>query len=64
LLKQLNTYRSAKVQKRASNVLKLSLEHQKLEEELRAMNERLKALEQAASQRRSSAVHPLPSELS
>lgn len=58
MLKRLNIYRSAKVQKRASNVLKLSIEHQKLEEELRAMNERLKALEQAASQRGSSALHP------
>jgi outer membrane murein-binding lipoprotein Lpp len=61
----LNTHRSAKVQKRASNVLKLSLEHQKLEEELRIMNERLKAAEQAVSSKRGSpAVHPPPSELS
>ena len=53
------------MQKRASNVMKLSLEHQKLEEELRIMNERLKAAEQAAgqavpSQRGSPAVHSPP----
>jgi len=47
-------HRSAKVQKRASNVLKLSLEHQKLEEELRIMNERLKAAEQAMTSKRGS----------
>jgi outer membrane murein-binding lipoprotein Lpp len=37
--------RNEKVQKRASNVLKLSQEHEKLKEELRAMTERLEAAE-------------------
>jgi outer membrane murein-binding lipoprotein Lpp len=37
--------RTDKVQKRASNVLKLSQEHEKLKEELRAMTERLEAAE-------------------
>jgi len=54
----LNIHRSEKVQKRASNVLKLSLEHQKLEEELRIMNERLKAAEQAVSSKRGSTRCP------
>ena len=44
------------MQKRASNVLKLSLERQKLEEELRIMNERLKAAEQAVSSKRGSTL--------
>ena len=34
-----------KVQKRASNVLKLAQENEKLKEELRAMNERIEAAE-------------------
>jgi hypothetical protein len=50
------SHRFEKVQKRASNVLKLSLEHKKLEEELRAMNERLKAAEQAMSSKRGSTL--------
>jgi hypothetical protein len=44
------------VQKRASNVMKLSLEHKKLEEELRIMNERLKAAEQAMTSKRGSTL--------
>ena len=40
--------------------MKLSLEHQKLEEELRVMNERLKAAEQAISSKRGS-TRRLPS---
>jgi outer membrane murein-binding lipoprotein Lpp len=55
------THRSAKVQKRASNVLKLSLESKKLEEELRIMNERLKAAEQAVSSKRGSTPFSPPS---
>ncbi|KAF9792165.1 hypothetical protein BJ322DRAFT_1102682 [Thelephora terrestris] len=47
---------STKVQKRASNVMKLSLEHKKLEEELRIMNERLKAAEQAMTSKRGSTL--------
>lgn len=50
------SHRSEKVKKRASNVLKLSLERQKLEEELRIMNERLKAAEQAMSSNRGSTL--------
>jgi outer membrane murein-binding lipoprotein Lpp len=38
-------YRFDKVQKRASNVLKLAQENEKLKEELRAMNERIEAAE-------------------
>jgi outer membrane murein-binding lipoprotein Lpp len=37
--------RTEKVQKRASNVLKLSQEHEKLKDELRAMTARLEAAE-------------------
>jgi hypothetical protein len=36
--------------------MKLSLEHKKLEEELRALNERLKAAEQAMSSKRGSTL--------
>ncbi|KAG1768388.1 hypothetical protein EDD22DRAFT_772280, partial [Suillus occidentalis] len=39
------SYRAEKVQKRASNVMKLTQENEKLKEELRAMTARLEAAE-------------------
>ncbi len=44
-----------KVQKRASNVLKLSMENEKLKAELRAMNERLEAAERRQQELREAA---------
>lgn len=51
--------RTERVSKRASNVLKLAQENEKLKEELRAMNARLEAAErkQQELRQREAAVH-------
>lgn len=48
-----------KVQKRASNVLKLTQEHEKLKEELRAMTERLEAAERKRRELERQPIHSL-----
>jgi uncharacterized coiled-coil protein SlyX len=55
-------FRSEKVKKRASNVLKLSQENEKLKEELKALSDRLEAAERRRAQLANVDEQPPPSD--